>query len=119
MHNSILSPLSLNGAWTLDYLSDTPYTDSTEPVIRSNSDSAVTAPVPGYWEDMADLFRTTALHTKLRWNPLYTLQRYPQAGYVPDMALPNILGNFFYREQFRGRQAAGKGNNLRLGCQFQ
>lgn len=88
----------LNGAWTLDYLSDTPYTDTAEPLISPHSDSAVIAPVPGYWEDMADLFRTTALHTRLRWNPLYTLQRYPQAGYVPDMALPNPVGCFVYRK---------------------
>ena len=88
----------LNGAWTLDYLSDTPYTDTAEPLISPHSDSAVIAPVPGYWEDMADLFRTTALHTRLRWNPLYTLQRYPQAGYVPDMALPNPVGCFIFRK---------------------
>ncbi len=88
----------LNGAWALDYLSDTPYIDTAEPLISPHSDSAVTAPVPGYWEDMADLFRSTALHTKLRWNPLYTLQRYPQAGYVPDMALPNPVGCFVYRK---------------------
>ena len=98
MHNRIPSPLSLNGTWTLDYLCDTPYTDAAEPQIRPHSDSAVDAPVPGYWEDMADLFRSTALHTKLHFNPLYTLQRYPQAGYVPDMALPNPVGCFVYRK---------------------
>ena len=96
--NTILTPVSLNGQWKLDYLSDTPYTDSAEPQIRPHSDSALDAPVPGYWEDMADLFRSTALHTKLRTNPLYTLQRYPQAGYVPDMALPNPVGCFVYQK---------------------
>ncbi|MBR5446761.1 MAG: hypothetical protein IKV57_11595, partial [Clostridia bacterium] len=30
--------------------------------------------------------------------PLYTLQRYPQAGYVPDMALPNPVGCFVYQK---------------------
>lgn len=88
----------LNGTWKLDYLSDTPYTDTAEPLISPHSDSAVPVPVPGYWEDMTDLFRSTALHTKLRWNPLYTLQRYPQAGYVPDMALPNPVGCFVYQK---------------------
>ena len=29
------------------------------------------------------------------------------------------LGNLFYREQFRSRQAAGKGNDIRTGRQFQ
>ncbi len=90
--------LSLNGSWTLDWLSDQPYTGDEEPQIRENSDSAVSCPVPGYWEDLTDLFRTTALHTKLRWNPLYTLQRYPQAGYVPDMSLPNPVGCFVYQK---------------------
>ncbi len=95
---SILKPIVLNGTWTLDWLSDAPYTDSAEPQLHPHSDSALSAPVPGYWEDMAELFRTTALHTKLRWNPLYTLQRYPQAGYVPDMALPNPIGCFLYQK---------------------
>ncbi len=94
MNNTIY----LSGDWCLDWLSDQPYTSEAEPLISPNSDSAVLAPVPGYWEDMADLFRTTALHTKLRTNPLYTLQRYPQAGYVPDMALPNPVGCFAYRK---------------------
>ena len=91
---------SLNGAWRLDYLSDQIYTEDTEPRIPDRSDSAVTALVPGYWEDMGALFRSTALHTKLRWNPLYTLQKYPQAGYVPDMALPNPVGCFVYSRTF-------------------
>ena len=73
MNNTI----SLNGLWKLDWLSDAPYTASEEPQIRPGSDSVVSCPVPGYWEDLTDLFRTTALHTKLKWNPLYTLQRYP------------------------------------------
>ena len=93
MNNTI----SLNGTWRIDWLSDQPYTAEEEPQIRENSDSATPCPVPGYWEDLTDLFRTTALHTKLRWNPLYTLQRYPQAGYVPDMALPNPVGCFVYQ----------------------
>ncbi|MBQ7301570.1 MAG: beta galactosidase jelly roll domain-containing protein [Clostridia bacterium] len=98
MNTTLPAPHSLNGRWTLDWLSEKPYTETTEPMLRPNSDSAVTAPVPGYWEDMADLFRTTALHTKLRFNPLYTLQQYPQAGYVPDMALPNPVGCFVYQK---------------------
>jgi len=89
---------SLNGLWLIDYLSDAPYISKNEPSVSENSDSALSVPVPGYWEDMGDLFRTTALHTKLKCNPLYTLQTYPQAGYVPDMALPNPVGCFVYRK---------------------
>lgn len=93
MNNTI----HLNGVWQIDWLSDMPYISEEEPALRPGSDSATPCPVPGYWEDLCGLFRTTALHTKLKWNPLYTLQRYPQAGYVPDMALPDPVGCFVYR----------------------
>ena len=95
---TLQSTLSLNGFWAMDWLSEQPYMGEEEPTIRRDSDSVVSCPVPGYWEDLTDLFRTTALHTKLRWNPLYTLQRYPQAGYVPDMMLPNPVGCFVYQK---------------------
>lgn len=90
--------ISLNGTWRVDWLSDEPYRSKDEPQIPSHAESATPCPVPGYWEDLTDLFRTTSLHTKLKWNPLYTLQRYPQAGYVPDMALPNPVGCFVYQK---------------------
>ena len=92
-----LALLSLNGSWTLDYLGNEPYTSSEMPEFTGYP---VKDAVPGYWEDMLDVFRSTPLHTKLSYNPLYTLQRYPQAGYVPDMALPNVLGCFGYRRSF-------------------
>lgn len=90
--------LSLNGSWLLDYLSPQPYTGKEEPQLHN--DAAVSCPVPGYWEDMEEIFRSTALYSKLSWNPLYTRQRYPQAGYVPDMALPNPVGCFVYQKKF-------------------
>ena len=92
--------ISLNGKWIIDYLSDQPYTSEEEPKIDNAENTVTPCNVPGYWEDMTDVFRTTALHTKLHWNPLYTLQRYPQAGYVPDMALPNPVGCFVYQRRF-------------------
>lgn len=69
--------VNFNGTWRIDWLSEKPYAAEEEPLIHPHSDSATPCPVPGYWEDLCDLFRTTALHTKLKWNPLYTLQRYP------------------------------------------
>lgn len=87
--------ISLSGAWMMDYLSDQPYTSSDEPRLAKGG-YPVGRAVPGYWEDMCDEFCRTELHTKLRYNPLYTLQRYPQAGYVPDMCLPNPVGSFLY-----------------------
>ena len=92
--------LSLNGVWLADYISNSPYKSENEPYLDKSLDSVTPISVPGYWEDMTDLFRTTSLHTKLSWNPLYTLQRYPQAGYVPDMALPNPYGAFVYSKEF-------------------
>ena len=98
--------VSLNGRWKIDYLSPEPYTGAEEPAFdilgQDQRLSSVTpCPVPGYWEDQLDAFRATSLHTKLRWNPLYTQQRYPQVGYVPDMALPNPVGCFVYKRSVR------------------
>lgn len=93
-----LTILSLNGDWTVDYLSSEPYAGESEPEFEGYPTKNV---VPAYWEDMLDEWRRTKLHTKLHWNPLYTLQRYPQAGYVPDMALPTVLGCFGYKKEFR------------------
>ena len=91
--------VSLNGTWEIDWLSERPYTGLEEPAFSVEKESVTPCPVPGYWEDLTDLFRTTELHTKLQWNPKYTLQRYPQAGYVPDMALPNPVGCFVYQRK--------------------
>jgi len=100
--------ISLNGKWKLDYYSNKPYDGEGEPAffiadtnnVEQDVDCVTECPVPGYFEDMLDLFRTTPLHTKLSWNPLYTLQRYPQTGYCPDMALPNPVGCFVYQRSF-------------------
>ena len=106
--------LVLNGKWMADYLVTTPnekdieikydrsivvpYNSEVEPELSADK---VRCPVPGYWEDNLELFRTTGIHTKVKYNPLYTLQRYPQASYVPDMALPNIVGSFVYKRSFK------------------
>ena len=92
-----INRITLNGDWTIDYLSKAPYASESEPEFEGYFTKGA---VPGYWEDMLDEFRKTKLHTKLSWNPLYTLQRYPQAGYVPDMALPTVLGCFGYTREF-------------------
>lgn len=92
-----MTEISLNGKWYIDYLSDSPITGIDEPCL---SDDKVKFPVPGYFEDGMDIFRSTPIHARLKYNPLYTLQRYPQAGYVPDMALPNPVGLFAYARTF-------------------
>ena len=89
--------INLNGAWTIDYLGKEAYLSDEAPSFEGFYTKDI---VPAYWEDKLDEFRRTKLHTKLCYNPLYTLQRYPQAGYVPDMALPNIIGTFGYKREF-------------------
>ena len=89
--------LSLNGRWKVGYYGGEPYRSSEEPKSWGYYFDNI---VPAYWEDKLDLFRTTPLHTQFKLNPMYTLQRYPQAGYVPDMALPNIYGTLVYSRDF-------------------
>ncbi len=56
--------------------------------------------IPGYWEDMTDVFACTDFYHKLRINPEYGIQQYPMTSMPPDMALPNVIGNFFYQRTF-------------------
>ncbi len=103
--------IALNGNWLCDYISDKPYTSDVEPlpdlieskfeIFEAKKNECITeVTLPNYFEDLLDKFRSTPLHTKLCWNPLYTLQRYPQAGYCPDMALPNPVGCFAFTRSF-------------------
>ncbi len=103
--------IALNGSWLCDYISDKPYKSEVEPLPDNidlfcelfeagKNDCITKVTLPNYFEDLLDLFRSTPLHTKLSWNPLYTLQRYPQTGYCPDMALPNPVGCFAFVRSF-------------------
>lgn len=49
---------------------------------------------------MTESFIRTPFFRKLRVNPEYGIQKYSMTGFPPDMALPNIMGNFFYRRTF-------------------
>ncbi len=92
---------SLNGNWEMEYAEER-YMEKENPFTKfgfTNADT-ITDAVPNYWEDMTDEFLKTSFFGKLRINPEYGLQRYPIAGTPPDMALPNILGTFFYRRTF-------------------
>ena len=101
--------LLLNGAWEMHYQEEK-YTEKTSPFdgkSYTREDAAGTEPedissniienaVPGYWEDMTEKFMLTPFFRNLKVNPEYGLQQYA----APDMALPNIVGNFFYRRNF-------------------
>ena len=88
----LYSALSLNGAWRMDY-SEERYLSESVPLFKG---SLVENAVPAYWEDMTESFQKTVFFRNLRINPEYGIQRYPIADTCPDMALPNIMGNFFY-----------------------
>ena len=99
----IYIPFSLNGSWEMDY-SETPYTGTEEPAFQG---FAVADAVPGYWEDMKDTFRYAPFFGQLKINPEYGMQEYPIAGTAPDMALPNIIGNFYYKRSFLCQESPG------------
>lgn len=87
---------SLNGAWEMGYSADT-YTDKELPEFAG---TLIQDAVPAYWEDMTDRLWKAPFFRDLQVNPEYGIQQYPIANGVPDMALPNITGNFFYRRTF-------------------
>lgn len=104
----IYKAFMLNGSWEMDYAEEE-YLSEKEPfghLVTSVADpnamstNVVKNAVPGYWEDMTDAFAETSFFGKLKINPEYGIQRYPMADTPPDMALPNVVGNFFYRRRF-------------------
>jgi len=109
----LYTSLLLNGMWEMSYTEEK-YSDSKVPseyINCAEEDVAGTEPenvssslienaVPAYWEDMTEKFRYSPFFGKLKINPEYGLQSYPIAGTAPDMALPNIVGNFFYKRRF-------------------
>ena len=88
---------SLNGTWRMDYCEEK-YLGIENPFTMGGS--VVKNAVPGYWEDMIDKFACTKIYRKLRMNPRYGIQRYPMTEFPPTMALPNVIGNFFYQRTF-------------------
>lgn len=99
----LYTSISLNGDWEMDYQEEA-YKSKEVPFEREDADkmrdSLVLNAVPGYWEDMVEKFRIIPFFHKLKINPEYGIQQYPIRGTAPDMALPNIYGNFFYRRNF-------------------
>ncbi|MBQ4086976.1 MAG: beta galactosidase jelly roll domain-containing protein [Clostridia bacterium] len=94
---------SLNGTWEMNY-KEQKY-EGTENPFTALKDTwekhaLIENAVPGYWEDMTEKFKLAPFFCQLRINPEYGLQQYPISGVAPDMALPNVIGNFFYRRTF-------------------
>jgi len=108
----IYTPFSLNGTWEMGYR-EYAYLDTEDPWESQTDTGIVEAAVPGYWEDMTESFLYTPFYRHLRINPEYGLQQYPISDVAPDMALPNILGNFFYRRTFSGRAVTAPAEKVR------
>ncbi len=100
----VYDSLPLNGTWEMDYTPEA-YRAEALPDFKG---CPVEKAVPGYWEDMTDAFALTPFFCRLQINPEYGIQRYPIAGTAPDMALPNITGNFFYRRTVVCGDCTGK-----------
>ena len=92
----IYSEFSLNGTWKMDY-SEENYLSESCPTFKG---AIIPNAVPGYWEDMTESFKAAPFFRHLKINPEYGLQQYPIFDFCPDMALPNIVGNFFYERKF-------------------
>lgn len=92
----IYTSLSLGGSWEMGYSEDK-YIKSREPVFEGFE---IENAVPGYWEDMTDKFIMAPFYQNLKVNPSFGRQKYPIAHTAPDMALPNYMGNFFYKRSF-------------------
>lgn len=100
----LYSSFSLNGMWEMNYKEEK-YEGTQNPWLNrdlelDNYSGVVENAVPGYWEDMTEAFQGTPFYCFLRVNPEYGVQQYPISGVAPDMALPNVMGNFFYRRTF-------------------
>ncbi len=87
----------LNGSWEMDY-SKTLYQSKEVPEFKGIS---VSDAVPGYWEDMEEIFAEAPFASELMINPEYQVLKYPTSMMPWDTKLPNYLGNFFYRKSFR------------------
>ncbi len=100
----IYKKLSLNGRWTMDYTEENYSSEELPAFSGVNIDKAV----PGYVEDMTDAFSEAGLNRDFKINPEYDGQRYPISATAPDMALPNIVGTFFYRRGFEWEGEKGE-----------
>lgn len=109
----IYTSFSLNGSWTMDYTEEN-YVSHELPALTQNR-ALINDAVPGYWEDMNDKFRKASFFRRLKVNPEYGIQSYPITYDCPDMALPNVMGTFFYRRSFNCSSAVAKETAIYFG----
>ncbi|MBR3222873.1 MAG: hypothetical protein IKF72_11690 [Kiritimatiellae bacterium] len=89
----IYGAVPLDGEWEMAYQ---PYAYETVdyPAFKGVK---VAGAVPGYWEDMVEVFRAAGMKDEFRINPLFESLRFPITGWANDTTLPNIYGCFLYR----------------------
>ncbi len=85
---------SLDGKYLMDY---SPDAYLSEELPEFSKFGRKLQAIPGYWEDMTERFETAGFFRLLQVNPEYGVQRYPIVDVAPDMALPNVMGTFFYQ----------------------
>lgn len=91
--HAICESIVLDGAWEMAYRPYS-YESVAYPAFVGKT---VEKAVPGYWEDMVDLFRSAGIQDDFRINPQYRKQTFPIFNGAEDLTLPNIRGCFFYR----------------------
>lgn len=89
--------ISLNGSWEMEYRKNLYQSTETPEFVGI----FVADAVPGYWEDMTEVFEKAPFASELVINPEYKVLEYPTSTMPWDTKLPNYLGNFFYRKTFR------------------
>ncbi len=70
--------------------------------------SLIESAIPNYFEDMKPILMEAEFSERPKINPEYNNLEYPIKDTCPDMTLPNILGNFFYKKVFDFRSCEGR-----------
>lgn len=87
--------MSLDGAWEMSYRPcPFPREERSRPDFTG---VRVEHAIPGYWEDMIEVFRASGMTDEFQIHPLYRRQTLPISGWARDTTLPNISGCFLYR----------------------
>ena len=85
--------INLCGKWEMLYSKDAPKKDMSLPTFDLGF--APENAVPGYFEDMVELFKTAPFYNDLAYNPEFKEIVYPISERVPDMTLKTIVGTYY------------------------
>ena len=105
--------INLCGKWEMLFSKEAPRKDMQLP--KFNGAFAPENAVPGYFEDMVELFKTAPFYNDLVYNPEFKEIVYPISERVPDMTLKTIVGTFFYKKEVY-IEAENKGKKFIFNC---